>query len=320
MAFDRSKFKTHMKTLGITQKDLAERFHVDIRTVSRWLDPKNSIKSDTVKNLCLAISASPTDFDPNWEGTIETENVARVSARVSSASKNSYWLLKKLYGVSETEIVELAPTLFAMFAAAVFEGTNKGENDDRKNAAEILAKEYGLISEESVFGRHPEEMEIEEATVKFIKEGKIFGGDVTSEDGTYYFGNVNPFAEEMQKFAKNSKRVKLGYYSGGSCPSSLGTAICIPWINAISDNNPEICEAISRGEIELFGKKFESLMNKPDDRIKWMSDRVSEIKRNSARREAQRMKALPEKYREAIEAIAARRKEYIKNRWGEHSA
>ena len=95
MAFNKKKYKDAMRLKRFTQKDLAEKFGVDIRTVNRWLDPKYPIPSDKVRDLCFAINQLPNEFDPNWEGSAESPNVARVSAKVSSASKNGYWLMKK---------------------------------------------------------------------------------------------------------------------------------------------------------------------------------------------------------------------------------
>ena len=95
MAFNKKKFKDVMRHEGVTQKDLAEKFGVDIRTVNRWLDPKYQIPSEKVRDLCVAINKIPNEFDPDWEGSTENQNVARVSAKVSSASKNGYWLMKK---------------------------------------------------------------------------------------------------------------------------------------------------------------------------------------------------------------------------------
>ena len=95
MAFNKKKFKDVMRLQGVTQNDLAEQFDVDIRTVNRWLDPKYPIPSDKVRDLCGAIKNIPNEFDPDWEGSVENQNLARVSAKVSSASKNGYWLMKK---------------------------------------------------------------------------------------------------------------------------------------------------------------------------------------------------------------------------------
>lgn len=293
MAFNKKKFKDAMRIEGVTQKDLAEKFGVDIRTVNRWLDPKYQIPSEKVRDLCVAINNIPNEFDPDWEGSAENQILARVSAKVSSASKNGYWLMKARYGVSEKEIVELAPTLFALFAAAVFEGTNKGDNDQRKLAAEILAKEYGLIPESEMFPVHPDEIEEAERREKFIADGKIFG---SSDDADIYYSSLNPFAFELEKFVSNSKKVALSHSIAGECPNSKGNALDIQLINAISDNDPEISEAISQGDIELFSKEF---AQNQDKRKSWMKNRVLEVKKLKAEKD----KKLPKSILQLIEKI-----------------
>ena len=290
MAFDKNQYRKAMKVAGVTQKQLAEVLNKDLRTISRWLDPKLPIKSDFVGDLCLAIGALPTEFDPDWVGSIETESVTRVSAKISSASKNNYWLLKKIYNISEKEVVELAPTLFGMFIAAVLEQTNEGENDPRKLAVEILAEEYGYISETEMFGSDPIELEEDQLSKEFIKEGKIFGGFGGSDHTTEL--SVNPFAKEMEKFVKNSKRVKLGVLPGGTCPTSRGSTISAHLINEISGNDPEISEAISLGAIKLFSKEFTAVANDHEKRIEWMKNCV--IKEQKAR--AERLKNLYAKH------------------------
>ncbi|MDG2257860.1 MAG: helix-turn-helix transcriptional regulator [Paracoccaceae bacterium] len=310
MAFDKKKYKEAMKHKGITQEQLADGFGKDIRTINRWLDPKCPIKSDRVRDLCLAIDASPEEFDPNWEGAIETENVTRVSARVSSASKNGYWLLKKLYGVSETEVVELAPTLFSMFAAAIFERTNRGENDERYLAAEILAKEFGLVPEHDNYMMPNQEDEQKES---YIAKLKIFG------ESHEYFGEINPFADEMKKFVKNSTMVKLGRSNGGSCPDSKGTAFDIPVINSISGNDPEISEAISYGQIELFGEKFKSLQQNPEQRIRWMKDCVAEEKRRMSEYGAEPRQNMTDGSKDTLDGLVLdrpdSREKRLRDRW-----
>jgi transcriptional regulator with XRE-family HTH domain len=312
MAFDKNQYRQSMKAAGVTQKQLAKVLNKDLRTISRWLDPKLPIKSDFVGDLCLAIGALPTEFDPDWVGSVETENVTRVSARISSASKNNYWLLKKIYNISEKEVVELAPTLFGMFIAAVLEQTNEGENDPRKLAVEILAEEYGYISETEMLGSHPYELEEDQLSKEFIKEGKIFGGFGGSGYSTEL--SVNPFAKEMEKFVKNSKRVKLGVSPGGTCPNSRGSAISADLVNEISGNDPEISEAISLGEVKLFSKEFSAVANDPEKRIEWMKKCV--IKEQEAK--AERRKKLYAKYpklNHILEDMELKDKTHLMARW-----
>ena len=316
MAFDKKKFKQAMKRKGVTQRQLADKFGVELRTISRWLDPRYSIKSDRVRDLCFAIDEAPSTFDSTWEGTVEVDNVARVSAKVSSASKNGYWLLKKMYGVSETEIVELAPTLFAMFVASIYENPRRNNDDERKKAAEILAREYDLIPMEAMYPTNPEEEEADGIVEDYISQGKIFGGEMNDHYGGY---TLNPFAIEMEEFVRGSNIVDLSTTYEARCPNSVGNAIFIPDINAISGNDPEISQAIAYGQIELFSKEFEDLRGKPEQRIKWMAERISENKKEQEKREKERLKLMsPElrkQYEELILERPERRDEYLRKRW-----
>ena len=81
MAFDKAKFKKKMRANGFTQKTISEMLDVDIRTVSRWLDPKISLSSEKIATLCDLIGEAPSDFDPNWQGNFSNTNQARVSAK-----------------------------------------------------------------------------------------------------------------------------------------------------------------------------------------------------------------------------------------------
>ena len=316
MAFDKKKFKQAMKRKGVTQRQLADKFGVELRTISRWLDPKYSIKSDRVRDLCFAIDEAPSTFDTSWEGTVEVENVARVSAKVSSASKNGYWILKKLYGVSETEIVELAPTLFAMFIASIYENHRRNNDDERKKAAEILAREYDLIPMDAMYPVHPDEEEMDTIVQDYISKGKIFGGELPDHLGSF---SSNPFAIEMEAFVRDSKRVDLNKTFDARCPNSVGTAICIPFINHISGNVPEVSEAIAYGQIELFSKEFEALLDKPKERAEWMLERVAEVKAQRKKRQEETLKRMsPElrkTYKEIILDDPNREDEYLKKRW-----
>ena len=316
MAFDKKTFKKAMKSKGVTQRQLADKFGVELRTISRWLDPKYPIKSDRVRDLCFAIDEAPSTFDTAWEGTVEVENVARVSAKVSSASKNGYWLLKKLYGVSETEIVELAPTLFAMFIASIYENPRRNDDDERKKAAEILAREYDVIPMEPMYPVNPEQEEIDTIVQDYITKGKIFGGELPDHLGA---SSSNPFAIEMEAFVRDSKQVDLNTTFGARCPNSVGTAICIPFINHISGNVPEVSEAIAYGKIELFSKEFEALLDKPKERAEWMSKRVSEIKIQQEKQDQENLKRMSPELRKVYQEIILddpkREDEYLKKRW-----
>ena len=106
MAFDNKSFKATMRAKGITQKALAESLGKTERTINDWLSTSHKLKAEEVDRLCQSIGEEPTEFDPDWVGSVDTSHKARVSANVSSAAKNGFWLLKKRYGVSEKDVIE----------------------------------------------------------------------------------------------------------------------------------------------------------------------------------------------------------------------
>jgi transcriptional regulator with XRE-family HTH domain len=253
MAFDKRKFKAHMSSNGITQKKMAEHFNVNIKTINRWLSPNEKLKLERIAALCLFAGCDPKEFDPDWEGTLDTKNVARVSARISSAAKNGYWLMKEAYGVTETEILELAPTLFAIFAAAIYENNS----DERAKAVEFLGKEFGLMPVDYMSVGHPDEGIVLKKNLELISEGKIFGSREFAEEYDEYFpnfGGKNPFASQLEKFSTNSKMVKFGRSQAGECPDGVGTAYDVDLTNEITKSNVELNEAIAYGNIKLFDR------------------------------------------------------------------
>ena len=318
MAFDKQKFKAEMKRAGVTQKQLAEMHGVQVRQVSRWLNSKDPLKSDKIRDLCVSIGVSPEDFDEDWVGTLDTKNTARVSAKISSASKNAYWLLKMKFGVTETQIVELAPTLFAMFAGSALEQLRNGENDITKKAVEVLARQYG-IDPDATYYLDPSADAFDRAHEKFISEMKIFGGEVLDENDNYYFGELNPFATEMENFIKPSVNVEIPRAFGGECPTSRGTAVCVASINAISGGDEEINEAIRYGHIELFSDEFESLFDDPEARMKWMKDIVQKVREEREIKEAELNEFMAAR-REELDKKSKKRRSDLARRIGEAKA
>ena len=298
MAFDKQKFKAEMKRRGITQKYLAKEFRKDTRTISRWLDPNYVIKSDIVRDLCLKIGVAPEEFDPNWEGSVINSNVARVSARISSAAKNGYWLMKKRYGVTETEICEIAPTLFAVFAAAIYEKDPRLDDNRRElvSALETIAKDYGLVVDDYVahmIGNAELENHLDRLADQ-LAQGNIFGNQLDHFDSevAYYSGDSNPFFRELVNFSKGSKITKISRALEGECPSGVGTAYHIPETNRLTGKDPELNEAIAYGEIELFSDEFSQLATK-EEQIKWMKDKSEAFRKRQAQRDAEILKKFP---------------------------
>ena len=316
MAFDKQKFKIEMKRVGVTQKQLAEMHGVQVRQVSRWLNSKDRLKSDKIAALCLSIGVAPEDFDNEWAGSIDTKNVARVSARVSSAAKNGYWILKRRYGVTETEICEIAPTLFALFAASIYE---KNTSEQKQEAISAAMSDLGYMTADEVYGYNDHiDQQFEEKVQINLSKGKIFGDQELADEYSlrgYHEGHVNHFGAKISKFAEGYKNVKLSVHSTGEIPDGRGVAYDVNLTNQISGRDHEINDAIAYGEIELFSNEFEALQNQ-GERLQWLESRLVEVKK----RQKERLELFYERYphrREWFESSEreTEREQFSRQRW-----
>ena len=270
MAFDKIKYKAQLKTLGIGQSGLANILKVDIRTVSRWLSQNYSLKNDKVAELCEAIGVDPIEYDPEWIGSPNNRNKARVSANISSASKNGYWLLKKRYGVSEKDLVELAPIMFAV----IVENTRLIPHIWWENWERLVAHSRELNMPEPYDIGHGHEYA--NNCIDALNDDKIFGRkqDEVEFDPTRP-GNL--FLTALQQLVENSSNIHINAsHVLEGCPDAKGSIIDKAYLDAITGGSSKLNEAISRGDIELYGEKFESFPTN-SERIEWMADLCDQI-------------------------------------------
>lgn len=114
MAFKSELLRKKMKEERKTRAFLARLTGKKERTVSRWLNGGNAPKATDLEKIATALNCTAQDFDPRYAD--EGPGVA-VSARVSPASRNALELVRLRYGVTNTQVFELAPVLFSIFAA-----------------------------------------------------------------------------------------------------------------------------------------------------------------------------------------------------------
>jgi len=277
MAFDKQKYKTHMRSLKVTQKTLAAALNKDTRTVSRWLGINYTLNSDKILLLCEVLGVEPNEFDPEWQGSINNKNKARVSATVSSASKNGYWLLRQRYGVSEKDLVELAPTMFAVIAEHARQMPH-----DWWEKWDHLVKQTEILKMPGPYDMG-NERETANNEIEALNEDKIFGYEEHENisDPTL---PENLFAKALSDLAAESSNVTLSRFSyRGKCPEAQYNIIDKAFLDSITDGDEELNNAISRGDIEIFTEEFENFSS-PSERIKWMRKNYLEIKKGRERK------------------------------------
>lgn len=270
MAFDNKSFKAKMRAKGITQKALAESLGKTERTINGWLSTSHKLKAEEVDRLCQSIGEEPTEFDPDWVGSVDTSHKARVSANISSAAKNGFWLLKERYGVSEKDVIELAPTLFSI----VVEHARQAPHDilSEIERQDELYNKYGKPYEYD-FDTMREEASNE---IEVLDEHKIFGKE------EHYWGDNptlpgNLFEEALKGLSKQYNNISVyEQSSNGKCPDAVHNYIEKEFVNSLVDGDEDLAKAISAGDIELFSKEFESFSDF-EKRIDWMKKSYAKI-------------------------------------------
>ncbi len=205
------------------------------RTVSRWLAGTNPPKPKDLEAIARALHCKPQDFDPFF-ADIGLGEVS-IQAHVSAASHNAYELMRWRYGVSQKQIMELAPVLFSIVAGHALRVPAQDEEVAR------LAFENGL-SDPRLQGGHLEN--------QASKLKKCFGIQA-SHPGTETSRNL--FSEAIIRLsAKISSHVDTKWFVGAAveeAPNAAGYIPDIELVEALSEGQPQLAEAISKGRIRL---------------------------------------------------------------------
>jgi len=109
MAFKAELLKKKLKAEGKSRDELAAELKKHKRTVSRWLAGTNPPKPKDLEAIAHVLNCKPQDFDPFFADMGLGE--VSIQAHVSAASHNAYELMRWRYGVSQKQIMELAPVL-----------------------------------------------------------------------------------------------------------------------------------------------------------------------------------------------------------------
>jgi hypothetical protein len=135
MAFKAELLKKKLDAEGKKPDQLATLVKKHKRTVRRWLAGTNPPKPKDLEAIARVLNCKPQDFDPFFADVGMGE--VSIQAHVSAASHNAYELMRWRYGVSQKQLMELAPVLFAITAAHAL------KVPDQDDALEREARMYG---------------------------------------------------------------------------------------------------------------------------------------------------------------------------------
>ena len=294
MKIDPDRLLSLRKKRGWSRPQLAKRSGITVRTIQRLESESESQRGQksqehTVDSLAKAFSVESgvlTGELPLPEsGKVPVSDAERVQigAQVAPKARLAYDLIKRRYGVSAAEIINMAPLFFALLA----EGSLAWRHEKLKELKEGIDR----LEEIDGFwhGRQglpfavtpvPEAIEAEE---KSIAKADLFGEHLLG-CMTYDLdpSTDNPFASYLRRLKAELDipsvvDVDSGDLMFGSPLKFLDYDICRDELDSIANGSPAAQVALEAGHARL-SEIPEKLMAEDagEERAKWLKDKLSD--------------------------------------------
>lgn len=235
MAFKAELLKKRLKAEGKSRDELAAELKKHKRTVSRWLAGTNPPKPKDLEAIARVLNCKPQDFDPFF-ADMGLGDVS-IQAHVSAASHNAYELMRWRYGVTQKQIMELAPVLFAIVAA---------------HALKVPAQDDALDREARMSGRPSTQMIGDHIDRQASKLRRCFGlasPDPNNEPSRNLFDTaIHRLSVQAEDY------VDARWYIGaapGDVPGATGYVPDAGFLEEITGGDWTLVEAIVKGRIRL---------------------------------------------------------------------
>ena len=280
---------------GLTRPQLATRSGVTVRTIQRLEnEPKRCKKTHehTLNNLAKALGVEPgvlTGELPPPQSDMEPapgpERV-QIGAKIAPKARLAYELIKCRYGVSATEIINMAPLFFTLLA----EGSLAWRREKLEEADEVISGLWEIDgfwrgsvgSGETVMG---EGMVAEEES---IGKADLFGEHLFSDDFHWMDYAIdpstdNPFASYLRKLTKDLESpgfvdVEDGDLDAGSSLKFPVYDICREVLDRIVNGSVDAKMALETGYVRI-SEIPEKLMAEDarEERAQWLKDKLPGI-------------------------------------------
>lgn len=235
MSFKADLLKRKLKEEGQTLDKFSKAVGVSTRTVNRWKSGENTPKPKDLEKIARVLNCKPQDFDPFFADLGLGE--VSIQAPVSTASHNAYELMRWRYGVSQKQIMELAPVLFAIVAGHALKVPD--QDDELEHRAQMN-------------GRPSTQMIGDNIDRQASKLGQCFG--VASSDPNNE-PSRNLFDTAIHRLSVHAAEyVDASWYIGaepGVVPGASGYVPVTGFLEKITDGDGTLAEAIVKGRIRL---------------------------------------------------------------------
>ena len=328
MKIDSEHLHRLRKKKGLTRRELAERSNINKRTIQRLEnEPQRCQKTreDTVNRLAKALGVKPGVLTgelppPEFDKAPDPERV-QIGAQVAPKVRLAYDLIKRRYGVSATEIINMAPLFFALLA----EGSLAWRREKLKEVEETKSRleqidgfwRGGLVSGSVVMDEGIAREEDSIAKADLFGEHLFSDTDTTfiEEDDLFDPSTDNPFASYLRKLEDELDITGVAYvdsdYLRFGWPLKFPDYdICRDELDGIAKGSHFAKIALEVGDVRL-SEIPEELMAEDagEERAKWIADKLSDTRKDVEKELVdiiRKIRNIPESdFAESIEEVAS---------------
>ena len=318
---------------GLSRPQLAERSKVNERTIQRLEKEPQPSRKDTLKRLATTLGVKPgvltgeLPLPESEKAPASASKLPQIGAQVAPKVRLAYDLIKRRYGVSATEIINLAPLFFAFLAEECL-AWRREKLKELKEGTDRLKEIDGFWHGRQGFPFAvtpvPEAIEAEEDS---IDKADLFGEHLLG-CGTYDLDPAtdNPFASYLRKLKDELDitgvvDVDSGDLRFGSPLKFPDYDICRDELDGIANGSHYAKVALETGDARL-SEIPEELMAEDagEERAKWLEDKLSDTFKELMKEKAVLLCDLLELGRQApegdlekliIRALKARREKQV---------
>ena len=285
------------KKRGWSRPQLAKRSGITVRTIQRLESKSESqrcqkTREDTLNRLAkaLGIEAGVLTGDmplpESGKTPVPDSERVQIGAQIAPKARLAYDLIKRRYGVSATEIINMAPLFFALLA----EGSLAWRSEKLKEVEETKSRlgqidgfwrggtlgwvGEGTLRDEGVAGEEDS-----------IAKADLFGEHLIRDPSIHDFfdpSTDNPFASYLRKLKAELDiagvvDVDSGSFMFGSPLKFPDYDICRDELDGIASGSHNAKMALETGDARLSEIPEELMMEDAgEDRAKWLEDKLSD--------------------------------------------
>ena len=290
MKIDSDRLRILRKKKGFTRPQLAKLSGITVRTIQRLeSEPHRSQKTreDTLNRLAKAFSVEPDVL--TGELPLPESDEVPVSDQAPK-TRLAYDLIKRRYGVSRTEIINMAPLFFTLLAEGSLAWRRK-KLKEVEEAYDHLMQIDGFWSGGSAYLQHGMD-EGASGEEESINKADLFGEHLDDDMGKPFDSSKNnPFTYYLRKLAEELAisavvDVDSGVLNIASDFKFPHYDICSKELDHIANGSPIARMCLETGCARL-SEIPEELMAEDagEERAKWLEERVLDVFKKTPEKE-----------------------------------